>query len=58
MNKRMENKRMNDKVTKEVYIKGPVIWAKVFERNRDHGNEEVPLDAKFNGRYSIAVGVN
>jgi hypothetical protein len=53
-----ETVRMNDKVAKEVYIKGPVIWAKVFERNRDYGNEEVPLDAKFNGRYSIGIGVD
>lgn len=49
---------MSDVKKYTYYIQGPVLWAKVFERNRDKGNEHVPLDPKFNGRYQITVGVD
>lgn len=48
----------NDKTKKFVYITGPVLYAKVFERNRDKGNVHVPLDPKFDGRYTIQIGVD
>lgn len=40
---------------KIIYIKGPVLYAKVFERNRDKRTDYI--DAKFDGRYSINIGV-